>query len=136
MSTKTFSGSRASLKLNGVKVAFVSGINVTQDNHLVPIEVLDQLEVAEFAECGFSCNFSARFFKVDENAALALGLEFANLDDVLTQPELVMEVYDRVGDKVIYTMSGVKLASGEGSIDARGVWTGSWNFSGRVAKGI
>ena len=134
--SKTFSGSRASLKLQGVKVAFVSGISVTQDNHLVPIEILDQLEIAEAAECGFSCSFSARFFKVDENAALTLGLEFTNLDDILTQPELTMEIYDRVGDKVIYTMSGVKMSNGDGAIDARGVWSGTWNFIGKIAKGI
>jgi len=134
--SKTLSGSKASLKLNGVKVAFVSGISVSVDDHLVPIEVLDQLTIAEAAECGHSCSFSARFFKVDENAALALGIEFTNLDDILTQPELTMEIYDRVGDRVVFTMSGVKRTSGEGSIDARGVWTGSWNFIGKQAIGI
>jgi len=134
--SKTLSGSRASLKLNGVKVAFISGISVSIDDHIVPIEVLDQLEIAEGAECGHSCSFSAQFFKVDENAATAIGIAYTNLDDVLSQPELTMEVYDRIGDKVIFTMSGVKRTSGEGSINARGVWTGSWNFIGRTASGI
>lgn len=133
---KTLSGSRASLKLDGVKVAFVGSVNITQENTLTPIDVLDQLQVAEHAETAHIVNFTCNLFKVDENAASALGLDPANLDDILSQGELTMEIYDRIGDKAVYTMSGVKFSGGSGSIDARGVWSGTWNFVGRRGQGL
>lgn len=134
--SEVFSGSRASLKLNGTKVVYVSSISINHQNTLTPIDVIDQLEVAEHAETGHVVNFSCNLFKVDANAAAALGLDPANLDDILTQGEMTMEVYDRVSQKARYEMTGVKFEGGSGSVDARGVWTGSWNFQGRRGRGI
>jgi len=134
--SQTISGSRASLKINGKKVAFVGSVNLTIENTLTPINVIDQLEIAEACETGHVVNFTANYFKVDANSAAALGFEFENLDDLLSQPELTMEMYDRVGDKVIANVSGVKCSGGSGSIDARGVWNGTWNFIGRIGRGL
>jgi len=134
--SQTISGARASLKLNGVKVAFVGSLNINHENTLTPIDVIDQLEVAEHAETGHVVSFSCNLFKVDANAAKALSLDPDNLDDILSQGELTMEVYDRVSDVVRYVMSGVKWAGGTGSIDARGVWQGTWNFQGRRGQGL
>ncbi len=134
--SKVLTGSKASLKLNGQKVVFVGSVNINHENTLTDIDVLDQLEVAEQAETGHKVSFSCNLFKVDENAASALGLDPANLDDILSQAEMTMEVYNRVGDKVEYTMSGVKWEGGSGSVDARGVWQGTWNFKGRRGRGL
>lgn len=136
MATKTKTGSRLAVKLNGVKIAFASGINITHENSLQDIEVLDQLEVAEFAETAHRVTGSINLFKVDENAANAFGIDPRNIDDLLGQPELVLEVYDRLDDKVIYEITGVKFEGGTGSVDARGVWTGVWNFKGRRGFGL
>lgn len=134
--SRVVSGSKVAVKLQGVKIAFASGINITHENTLTDIDVLDQLETAEFAETGHKASFSVNFFKIDENAAANFGLDPANLDDLLSQPELTMEVYNRIEDKVEYSMTGVKFEGGNGSVDARGVWSGSWNFKGRRGRGI
>lgn len=134
--SKVFTGSKGSLKLNGQKVAFVGSLTINQENTLTDIDVLDQLDVAEHAETGHKVSFTCNLFKVDENAATLLGLDPLNLDDILSQPELTMEVFDRVGDKVQYTMTGVKWEGGSGSVDARGVWQGVWNFKGRRGRGL
>jgi len=47
-----------------------------------------------------------------------------------------MEIYNRIGDKVEYEMSGVKFSGGSGTLDARGVWQGTWNFQGIRGKGL
>lgn len=134
--SKTLSGSKASLKLDGIKVAFVGSLNITQENTLTPVDIIDQLEVGEHAETGHVVSFTCNIFKVDENAAKALGLDPDNLDDILSASELTMEVYDRIADKVAYNMSGVKFGGGSGSLDARGIWTGTWNFVGRRGQGL
>lgn len=134
--TKTLAGAKASLKLNGTKVAFVGGVNIDHQNQLTRIDVLDQLTSAELAETGHVASFSVTLFKIDENTANILGLDPRNIDDILTQPDLVMEIYNRIDDTVAYEMTGVKFAGGSGSLDARGVWSGSWNFEGIRGFGI
>lgn len=120
--SKVFTGSKASLKLNGVKVAFVGSISVTEDDTLTDIDIIDQLEVAEHAETGHKVSFTCNLFKIDENSASKLGIRPDNIRDILTQPELTMEVYNSIAEKIEYTMSGVKFEGGSGTVDARGVW--------------
>ena len=134
--SKVFTGSKASLKLNGQKVAFVGSINITHENTLTDIDVLDQLEVAEHAETAHKVSFTVNLFKVDENSAELLGLDPRNIRDILSAPELTMEVFDSIGETVRYEVSGVKFEGGSGSVDARGVWQGTWNFKGRIGHGL
>lgn len=133
--SKVFTGSKAALKLNGVKVAFVAGVNVTEDNTLTDIDVLDQLEVAEHAETAHKVSFSCTMFKIDGNSAAQLGLRTENINDMLSQPELTMDIYDSVNDEITYSISGCKWEGGSGQVDARSVWNGSWNFKGRKSSG-
>lgn len=134
--SNTISGSKASLKLNGVKIAYASGVQVNREDTLLDVDVLDQLEVAEHAEVAHKASFTVNIFKVDANAATKFGFDPANLSDILSQPELTFEVYNRVSDKVECVITGVKRESSSGSLDARGVWTGSWSFKGRIINGI
>ena len=134
--SEVFTGSKASLKLNGVKVAFVGGVNINETNELTDIDVIDQLEVAEHAETGHKVDFSCTLFKTAANTAQSLGLSPNNLRDQLTQGELTMEVYNSTEDRIEYTVSGVKWGGGSGSVDARGVWQGTWNFKGRIGRGL
>lgn len=134
--SKVLTGSKGSVKINGVKIAFVGGVNITEDNTLTDIDVLDQLEVAELAETAHKVNFSCTLFKIDGNSTTQLGISPANIKDILTQPELTMEIYNSVSDAVEYTVTGVKWEGGSGSMDARGVWQGTWNFKGRIGRGM
>ena len=133
---RVLTGSKAALKLNGVKVAFVGSVTINEDNTLTDIDVIDQLEVAEHAETAHKVSFTCNLFKIDGNAASQLGLSPDNIADILTQPELSMELYNSVDDRVEYQMQGVKWEGGSGSLDARGVWQGTWNFKGRIGRGL
>jgi hypothetical protein len=134
--SKVLTGSKAALKINGVKVAFVGGVNITEEDTLTDIDVLDQLEVAELAETSHKVSFTANVFKIDGNSTTQLGISPTQIKDILTQPELTMELYNSVEDRVEYTISGVKWEGGSGSLDARGVWQGTWNFKGRIGRGM
>lgn len=134
--SKVLTGSKAALKINGTKVAFVGGVNITEEDTLTDIDVLDQLEVAELAETAHKVSFTANVFKIDGNSTTQLGISPDQIKDILTQPELTMELYNSVEDRVEYTISGVKWEGGSGSLDARGVWQGTWNFKGRIGRGM
>lgn len=133
---KVFTGSKAALKLNGVKVAFVGSVNINEENTLTDVDVLDQLEVAEHAETGHKVSFTCNLFKIDGNSVSQLGLQPDSLSEVLSQPELTMELYNSTDDRVEYTISGVKWEGGSGSVDARGIWQGTYNFKGRIGRGL
>lgn len=134
--SKVMSGSRIALKLNGKKIAYAGGVQVSEENTLTDIDVLDMQEVAEHAETGHKVNFSCSIFRIDGNSAIELGLSPSNLRDILSQPEMTAEIYDSVGDKVRYTMSGVKFEGGDFSVDARGVWNGNFRFKARIGRGM
>lgn len=134
--SRVFTGPKGSLKLNGQKVAFVGSITINEENTLTPIDVIDQLEVAEHAETAHIVSFSCNLFKIVENTAQALGLSPQDINEILAQPELTMEVYNRIDDRVEYVMTGVKWEGGSGTLDARGVWQGTWNFRGRIGRGL
>lgn len=134
--SKVLTGSKGAVKINGTKIAYVGGVNITEDDALTDVDVLDQLEVAELAETGHKVSFSCNLFKIDGNSTTQLGISPTNLKDIMTQPELTMELYNTVDDRVEYTITGVKWAGGSGSVDARGVWQGTWNFKGRIGRGF
>jgi len=135
--SKVFSGARGSVKINSQKVAYVGNVTINHENTLTPVDVLDQLEVAEHAETAHIVSATVNLFKIDENAAAVIeNMDPKNIDDLLYQPELTFEIYDRVSKIVRYTMSGVKFSGGSGSLDARGIWNGTWNFVGRLGHGL
>jgi hypothetical protein len=134
--SKVFTGSKGALKINGVKIGFVGSVNINEENTLTDIDVIDQLEVAELAETGHKVSFSCNLFKIDGNSISQLGIQPDNIRDIMSQPELTMEMYNSIDDRVEYTISGVKWEGGSGSLDARGVWQGSWNFKGRIGRGM
>lgn len=134
--SKVFTGSKAALKINGVKIGFVGSVSITEENTLTDIDVLDQLEVAELAETAHKVSFECNLFKIDGNSISALGIQPDNIRAILSQPELTMELFDTVEDIVQYTISGVKWEGGTGSVDARGVWQGNWKFKGRIGRGM
>ena len=134
--SKVLTGSKSALKINGSKIGYAGGVNINEDNTLTDIDVLDQLEVAEHAETAHKVSFSCNMFKIDGNATAQLGISPNNIKDIMTQPELTMELYNTVEDRVEYTISGVKWEGGSGSVDARGVWQGTWNFKGRIGRGM
>jgi hypothetical protein len=134
--SKVLTGSKAALKLNGVKIGFVGSVQINEENTLTDIDVIDQLEVAELAETGHKISFTCNLFKIDGNSISQLGIQPDNIREIMTQPELTMELYNSIEDRVEYTISGVKWEGGSGSLDARGVWQGTWNFKGRIGRGM
>jgi len=114
----TSSGARVVFRINGQKVAFANAINYTVAHAHQPVDVLDQLEPAEYAETGYTVNFSATMFRVANQSAISLGLR-PKLQDILTQPELTAELIDRVNGATLMLIERVKCTQEDMNIDAR-----------------
>ena len=131
--SQTLTGPRAIFRINGVQVALASSVNYTINHDHQPIEVLDRIEPLEHAEVGYSVNFSCSSFRVANSSAVNLGIQ-PTLDAILTQPELTVEIIDRITDTTTLRIIGVKMVSRSGDVGARTAATETWNFVGRKAS--
>jgi len=130
MATLIPSGSRIAFKINGVKVAFATGVSFDVAYLTIPAHLLDQADVAEHVEAGYDITFSATKFRVPNKSLKQLGIE-PSLETLLTRPELEAEIYDRVVDKTLHRFEGVKLTSKAGSVNARDIFNMTLNFVAR-----
>lgn len=129
--SNAFSGAKGEVKINGTTVAFLSGVSVDISNTLTDINVIGQLEAAELAETGHTASATVNVYKVNGNAVRdVFGTDVGDLQAILRQGEATLEIYNNVDDKLEVVINRVKWESGNGSLDARGVWTGSWNLRG------
>lgn len=127
--SQVMTGAKAVFRLNGVQVAYASSVTFNENIQLEEVNVLDKIEVVEYAEVGYRVDLSCQSFRVANESVKQLGI-MSRLGDILTQGVLTAEVIDRVSGAVILLMEGVKLESRQTSVDARGLMTESWNFKG------
>lgn len=116
--SQTESGAKLVFRVNGAKVAFANALNYTVTHGLTPVDVLDQLEPAEYAETSYTVNFSASLFRVAGKSAIAVGLR-PKLQDILTQPELTAELIDSKTNTTIMLMERVKCSQEDFNVAAR-----------------
>ncbi len=127
--SQTSTGARIVFRVNGQKVAFANSLNYTVAHAHQPVDVLDQLEPAEYAETGYTVNFSATQFRVSNQSAMALGLR-PRLQDILTQPDLTAELVDRITGATLMLIQRVKCTQEDFNVDARSLGQTTLSFVG------
>ena len=125
----TSTGARVVFRINGTKLAFANAINYTVAHAHQPVDVLDQLEPAEYAETGYTVNFTATTFRVANQSAISLGLR-PKLQNILTQPELTAELIDRINGATLMLIERVKCTQEDMNIDARALGQATLSFVG------
>jgi hypothetical protein len=92
-----------------------------------PVDVLDQLDPVEYAETGYTVNFSVNQFRVANQSAMAIGLR-PRFQDILTQPELTAELVDRITGATLALLQRVKCTEESLNIAARDIGQVTLNF--------
>ncbi len=129
-STLIPSGSRIAFKINGLKVAFATGVSFDVSYGTAPAQVLDQPDVIEHVETGYDITFSATKFRVPDKSLKQLGIE-PSLENLLVRPELEAEIYDRITNKTLHRFEGVKLTGKSGNVNARDIFNMTLTFVAR-----
>lgn len=132
MST-VMTGAKAVFSIGNIQIGYASNVSYNENIAYEPVNVLDQLEVIEHAEVGYTVDLQCQNFRVPDNSVKQAGL-MSTLPNILTQGELEATIIDRDTQAVILLMTGVKLQSRQTTVDARGVMTETWSFVGRQAK--
>ena len=127
--SQTSTGARVVFRVDGAKVAFANAINYTVAHAHQPVDVLDQLEPAEYAEVGYTVNFTATLFRVSFKDAIGVGLR-PKLQDILTQPELTAELIDRITNVSLMLIERVKCTQEDFNVDARSLGQLTLSFVG------
>lgn len=125
----TSTGARVVFKVGDSKVAFANAVNYTVAHAHQPVDVLDQLTPAEYAETGYTVNFTATMFRVSDKSAIGLGIR-PKLEDILTQPELKAELIDNITQKTIFLIERVKCTQEDFNVDARSLAQLTLSFVG------
>lgn len=123
----TSTGARVVFRVNGSKIAFANAMSYSEQHNHAPVDVLDQLEPAEYAETGYVVNFTATMFRVNNQSAKDIGLQPA-LQNILTQPELTAELVDSLSGETIALLERVKLTQHDFNIDARSLGQSTLSF--------
>lgn len=117
------SGARARLLIEGVKVMYTTNASYGEEVQYDPVEVLDQLEVAEHVPTAYRVNFSAQVVRVITNSVkLRDGVRiFPRLEDILTSGEMTATIEDKVTGTIISNIERVKASNYRINIGARGI---------------
>lgn len=124
------SGARARLLIEGVKVMYATDVNYSEEIEYQPVEVLDQLEVAEHVAVAYRVTFTARMVRVITNSIkLRDGVRIMpRLEDILSAGELTATVEDRVTGTTIANIERVRASRYTAVIGARGIVLNDCDF--------
>jgi hypothetical protein len=116
-------GARARFSIDGVKVMYSTSVDYSEDIEQTPIEVLDQLEVAEHVATAYRVSLSAQHVRVITNPIKNRdGIRiFPRLEDIISHPEMTAVIEDRITGTVLATVQRVKPARYRSAIGARGI---------------
>lgn len=118
MASQIYTGARAIFKVQGAQVAIATGVDVSETINYEPIRVLNDLAVVEHAEISYDCSVRCEVVKVVGQALKQIGL-FPYFMNILTQPDLTIEIVDSVtNNTIIDTIYGVKPNTASYSVKA------------------
>lgn len=129
-------GARLKFSLEGQKQLYTTSCSWSEELTQEPIEVLDQLEVAEHVTTGYRVTLSCQWVRVVKNSIKNREgiLVLPRLRSALTAGELVGTIEDSVTGAVVATFVGVKAQRYSINVGARGVVMSDVEFVARTIK--
>ncbi len=117
------SGARARFMIDGIKVMYTTSVNYSEQIEYQPIEVLDQLEVAEHVATAYRVSLSAQMVRVITNSIkLRDGVSIMpRLESILDAGDLTATIEDRVTGRILANIERVKCSDYRANIGARGI---------------
>lgn len=124
------SGARARFMLNGVKTMYTTSVNYSEEVEYAPVEVLDQLEVAEHVPIAYRVSLSSQHVRVITNSIkLRDGVKIMpRLEEILDSGDLTATIEDRVTGRILANIERVKCSRYTANIGARGIVLNDCDF--------
>jgi hypothetical protein len=120
-------GARSRFKIDGNVVGFAGGVSGSESIDYEPVDVLDLLEVREFAPVAYRCTLSAQIFRIVGQSLKALGI-FPTEENILTSGDLTCSVEDKITGETVAQFENCKTQEHSFDISARGITSENVNF--------
>jgi len=132
MATKSFSSARGEFKVNNVLIAFCTGVSGNESIARRPIRPVGTVEALERPAVAVDVQLSAQMVRIVELDEVQQGLVGGrDTASLLDEGEAILELYDKVGDKAIYTVEGAVPSNLSFSMMSGDVVTTAINFEAR-----
>lgn len=125
---RVFTGARARLSTNGVRVGFATNCAGSEEIQYDPVEVLDNIEVDEFVPVAYRVTFTSSGIRIIGETIKSQGFfpqsgntTDEHLQNILLQGDMVCTIEDTKTSRLMMTLEQVKIASRNFTINARGI---------------
>lgn len=128
-------GGRARFMINGIKIGYAMGVDVTETISQEAIKVLDDIRTKEFATTSYDCQVNCQIFRVPNEGLASIGLwplhdptpeGFKRL--LLGFGDLTADIYDSISDTFITKVYGLAPTTKRESFSPRGVSARNYSF--------
>jgi len=118
-----FTGARARLSFDGVKLALCMNVNYGEEIQHDPVEPLDQFDVAEHVPVAYRVSFGAQMVRIITNTIKNRDgvVIFPTLENILTRGEMTATVEDPTTGTIVANIQRVKATRYQNNIGARGI---------------
>jgi len=130
-----FTGARARLIVNGVKVGWATGVSGSRSYQKEPVDVLDNLETEEHATLGYRVSIRASIVGIVSQSLERAGLlpeigqtNEEHLRNLLAQNPFTIQIEDNQTGDVIYEFERCEVADESFSVQARSLMMRDVNF--------
>ena len=131
--TKSFTGPRARLVLDGTTIGYCTGISVSETIEYAPVEPIDTITTQEHAEVAYRVNGTLDFIRIVESP-ISKNKAFPHPNDLIGgQVPLTMLVQDGPTEQVVLTVMGFKAESRNFRVEGRTLSGENVSFVGQVA---
>lgn len=127
-STKTVTGARARIMVDGAVVGFATAVSYTVTYNYQRQDCIDSLETVELVPVGMSVSGRIGTIKIAGRTAKSMGLipragkdADEHLQNVLLQKDATFAVYDKGTSKTLATVTGVRFTGHGLNINAGGI---------------
>lgn len=116
-------GARALFKLGSTPVMYATGVSYGEEIEHVPVEVLDQFEVAENVPVAYRVTLSAEMVRLIKNPIKNRDgvVIMPSLENILSYEELTGSIEDRVTGTILAEIQNVRCTSHRVQVQAKGV---------------
>ena len=129
---RAFSGARAILRFDDIEAGWATGVSGTENITLQRVDVLGNIDSYEIEAVGRTVTMTADFVRIIGESLQKMGIvPTGDTAQVINFPSLTAEVYDEVGDQMIYRVEGLKCESRNWRVDRQGLMTVNCTFQGR-----
>lgn len=130
------SGARAKLFISTPtgrqNIGYATSISVSENQQNVRVDTIGDFFTKEIEPVGAAYSVQIGFIRILEKPLEDIGIiPRGGTIDRVTFPELSIDAFDQVGDKVLFSIEGMRLESRQLSLDARGLLSNNVTLQAR-----